>query len=601
MRAARTWRNVVVLAAAGLVLAPVAGVPAGAEAPAPIDPATRWQRQPDALVERVTAVDPGGLAAWFDPGAGALLDRPETTWTRAGVTDLLGEATWTLDVPAVPDADVADPLPLAVDAAGATLGIVSVTPDGGSLERRAARWDDEGGATLLDLPADVTAPWGRPVAHVDGELGLLNAWVVDEPPAVPAPRPVVVRWDGEVPSLLAGPEGTDDCRVDVVEGFVATGRCWWTTPPGATVVRWDLAGGGPGTAVAPGLGDVHQVLGLASAGDLVVTAGADHDVVRIADDGTSAVVPDLAPWPGDPAGLEGYGVQGGLVLDDGALVLGRGWGYDADDLSRCFCRAAVVEPTASGRALSWLDLDGAADENAAELVGQLDDGSLVLATSTFVGYGIAPFTDQVIHRGTARYVRTPRTTFTDVPPGNVFFDDIARARELGYVKGAGDGSFDPTAVTTRQALVAMVVGVWTAYGAPAPPACDEAPFPDVAVDDPFCAVIAQAKALGWVGGFADGTFRPRAPVSRQQVAAVLLAADPAGRTPTCATTFTDVGVGSPFCPAISWASAQGFVSGRTTTTFDPSGLATRGAATSMVQRAGYQFELLNGGLRGFAA
>jgi S-layer homology domain len=51
--------------------------------------------------------------------------------------------------------------------------------------------------------------------------------------------------------------------------------------------------------------------------------------------------------------------------------------------------------------------------------------------------------------------------------------------------------------------------------------CAEPPFSDVAVDHPFCAEIAWAKANNVTLGFEDGTFQPSGLVTRQAMSAFL--------------------------------------------------------------------------------
>ncbi len=53
------------------------------------------------------------------------------------------------------------------------------------------------------------------------------------------------------------------------------------------------------------------------------------------------------------------------------------------------------------------------------------------------------------------------------------------------------------------------------------PAAPEIPFSDVTAADYYGAAVAWAAESGVVTGYADGTFRPQLPVSRQQLAALL--------------------------------------------------------------------------------
>lgn len=46
-------------------------------------------------------------------------------------------------------------------------------------------------------------------------------------------------------------------------------------------------------------------------------------------------------------------------------------------------------------------------------------------------------------------------------------------------------------------------------------------FPDVKADDWFYEVVVSAVTYGWVNGYADGTFRPNATITRAEVTAIV--------------------------------------------------------------------------------
>jgi hypothetical protein len=94
--------------------------------------------------------------------------------------------------------------------------------------------------------------------------------------------------------------------------------------------------------------------------------------------------------------------------------------------------------------------------------------------------------------------------------------------------------------------------------------------------------INTAVERGYFQGYADGSFQPGNPVTRGAFVTVLwrMAGKPAaaGETP-----FTDVsGVSDEFRSAIAWAYEQGYISGRTETTFAPSASVTRQAAMKIL-------------------
>ncbi len=128
---------------------------------------------------------------------------------------------------------------------------------------------------------------------------------------------------------------------------------------------------------------------------------------------------------------------------------------------------------------------------------------------------------------------------------------------------------------------------------------DPRPFPDV---DPrasygwdptiygddgqvVCGEVRWLRDVGLGTGYADGSFRPTAPVSRAAVVTWLWrrAGSP---TPTPgAPTFTDVPPTSPFHDAIAWATTSGITSGYADGSFRPTTAATTQAVVVMAWRA----------------
>lgn len=87
------------------------------------------------------------------------------------------------------------------------------------------------------------------------------------------------------------------------------------------------------------------------------------------------------------------------------------------------------------------------------------------------------------------------------------------------------------------------------------------PFPDVAGDHRFCADIEWFVASGMTTGYADGTFRPVSPVTRQAMAAFLWrwAGEPANGL--VGPFFADVDADHPYFDAIQWMAEAGLATG----------------------------------------
>lgn len=108
--------------------------------------------------------------------------------------------------------------------------------------------------------------------------------------------------------------------------------------------------------------------------------------------------------------------------------------------------------------------------------------------------------------------------FADVPPGHWAAQAIAVAAQHGYVDGVAAGRFAPDLPITREqmsALLARMLALQTA-------AVTSPPFKDVPAASWAAPAIAALSGLGIVDGFVDGTFRPQAPITRAQMAALLM-------------------------------------------------------------------------------
>lgn len=108
-------------------------------------------------------------------------------------------------------------------------------------------------------------------------------------------------------------------------------------------------------------------------------------------------------------------------------------------------------------------------------------------------------------------------SFSDVNPGDWFYDNVMDAAENGYISGMGDGTFNPTGATTRAQFASMIAN---AMGYEANPDAKSA-FPDVADDFWGKAAINFCVENGILSGYDDGTFQPNKAITRQEAAAIL--------------------------------------------------------------------------------
>ena len=175
----------------------------------------------------------------------------------------------------------------------------------------------------------------------------------------------------------------------------------------------------------------------------------------------------------------------------------------------------------------------------------------------------------------------------DVPANHPFATEIAWVMGEGISTGYADGTFGPDRPVTRQAVAAFLA---RAVGDELP-ACTVLPFPDVAIDHPFCAEITWLKNEGVTGGYPDGTFRPGATVSRQAMAAYLQRLSGAEAAECTEAPFSDVPADHPFCGEIAALADLGIVEGYPDGTFRPAGAVTRQASAAFLYRAVVEHDL----------
>lgn len=151
-----------------------------------------------------------------------------------------------------------------------------------------------------------------------------------------------------------------------------------------------------------------------------------------------------------------------------------------------------------------------------------------------------------------------------------------------YVNGFPDGTFGPTKTITREEVAAMLTRVLE-YDLSSPAI---APFPDVAVDRWSAANIAAAKKHGIVQGYDNGNFGPTNPMTRAELATVLVRIAQAQGRPFTGDViaFTDVDASAWYADYVAQAARYGLITGYTDGTFKPTNTVTRAEAVTMINR-----------------
>jgi len=151
---------------------------------------------------------------------------------------------------------------------------------------------------------------------------------------------------------------------------------------------------------------------------------------------------------------------------------------------------------------------------------------------------------------------------------------------------------EPGVATRSGSCVALLcVPILVLFLLFAPCAVAASSFSDVPDTHPYAPAIIDLQARGIISGFADGTFQPNSPMSRQQFAKVIVKTLGLTVTGDEICPFSDVGRGlstaDPLYPDkyVAVCAAAGITTGKTTSAFDPHGTLTRAQLITMVARA----------------
>jgi hypothetical protein len=176
--------------------------------------------------------------------------------------------------------------------------------------------------------------------------------------------------------------------------------------------------------------------------------------------------------------------------------------------------------------------------------------------------------------------------FFDVGPANPFRDAITKVASNGITAGCGGGNFCPDATVTRdQMAVFLLKGEHGSAFVP-PPASGTV-FTDVPTTAFAADWIEQVHQEGIATGCAVGQYCPRSPVSRAEMAVLLLKSElGSGYTPPPATgsVFTDVPADAFAAAWIEDLSNRGITAGCGAGRYCPTGSVSRGQMSAFLVR-----------------
>lgn len=178
----------------------------------------------------------------------------------------------------------------------------------------------------------------------------------------------------------------------------------------------------------------------------------------------------------------------------------------------------------------------------------------------------------------------PIYPFNDAKTTAWYHDGVHYCLNNGLMIGTSSNTFTPDGDITRGQIVTIL---WRQAGSPA---ASGTAFDDVADSAYYAQAVAWASKNGVVTGYGNGKFGPTDAITREQLAAILYryaqfkGVDTANSGVSLDAFDDDASVSTYAHPAMQWSIANKIVTGVTTTTLAPKGMATRAQAAAMLMR-----------------
>lgn len=234
---------------------------------------------------------------------------------------------------------------------------------------------------------------------------------------------------------------------------------------------------------------------------------------------------------------------------------------------------SVSNVTSSGAELSWQAISGASSYNV------YDNGKLIAAGVTGTSYSVKGLAAGTQHAFTitavVNGVESPQSQSQTVTLAAA--QNGSEGHHEAYILGYPDGTFKPERDVTRQEVAALLARAFHLQTADA----SQTGYKDVKAADWGAEAIAAVTKAGYMSGYPDGTFRPNQPISREELAATAARIKQLKGEGTDA--FSDVADGWAKA-AIDSAAAESILTGYPDGTFRPKANITRAEAVTIINR-----------------
>lgn len=180
--------------------------------------------------------------------------------------------------------------------------------------------------------------------------------------------------------------------------------------------------------------------------------------------------------------------------------------------------------------------------------------------------------------------------FTDVKTASDYYEYVNELYERGFVSGYKDGSFKPEGILTRaeaSKILALNLGLDVTKSF-------NISFKDVPTSDWAYPYIAALKEAGIIDGYQDGTFKPNAPITRNQMAKMIVNGYGLERATEINLPFTDIQKENNWAtPYIQTLFNLGITNGQTATKYGGNSTVTRANMAAFTIRSEVTTDYLN--------
>lgn len=241
------------------------------------------------------------------------------------------------------------------------------------------------------------------------------------------------------------------------------------------------------------------------------------------------------------------------------------------------------ETTVFGKNSSYGQLNNYWESSGKKIADVTDDRlkGYKVGRTEISGYG-----EQLDHMGKYHYTMDAFVEFTDVQHGKkpYYYKPVYWAVDHGITSGVKDknglySKFAPQDDCTRAQIVSFL---WRMEGCPEPKTATD--FRDVSPSDYFYKAVSWAQENGIVGGYSDGTFRPKNVCTRGHVVTFLYRMRGCPQPESTDMIFTDVDPKAYYYKSVLWANENGITGGYSDNTFRPGNNCSRGQTVTFLYR-----------------